>query len=148
MARAGLLDHRKFKRLVHILREPVPHVVGYLEVLWTTGYQQRDPFIGDKVDVELAAQFPGEPGKLCAALHEVGFIDAVPDRPGTFQVHDLYENAPRYVQIAMQRANKAPPTKDGEHLAPNGAHETPNDAHCAPDGAHCAPSVRKGKGRE
>jgi len=101
MARPGFKDHRKFKRLVHLLQEPVPHVLGYMECLWDVAYQNGDPFIGDAIDVELAAQYPGEPGKLCKALLSCGLIDEVDG--GKYQIHDLHENAPDYVKKRFMR---------------------------------------------
>ena len=102
MARAGLKDHMKFKRLVYILREPVPHVWGYLECLWATSYQQRSDQIGDRIDVELAADFPREPGKLVDALIVTGFIDLV---EGVHYVHDLVDHAPPYVRRTLKINN-------------------------------------------
>jgi len=102
MARAGLKDHPKFRRLVYILREPVPHVWGYLECLWATAYQQRSDRIGDKIDVELSADYPGEPGKLCDALVQAGFIDRAGD---VYYVHDLADHAPPYVRRTLKIVN-------------------------------------------
>src|SRR5262245_34366233 len=96
MARAGLLDHRKFKKLCHILKEPVPHVLGYLECMWVVSNQQRDAYIGDKLDVALATQFPGDAEVICEGLVNSGFLDRLPD--GSLQVHDFLEHAPPYVR--------------------------------------------------
>jgi hypothetical protein len=72
MARPGLQKHPKFRRLVALLGVPVPHGVGYLECLWEVSYECGNPAIGDVFDVELAAQWPGERGKLCEALTNCG----------------------------------------------------------------------------
>jgi hypothetical protein len=101
MARPDLFLNRKFLRLVHVLREPLSHVVGYLECMWHVCYQSGDAVLGDATGVELAAKYPGEPGRLAAALLECGFLDAVGD--GTYAVHDLYDHAPTYVQKRIQR---------------------------------------------
>ncbi len=101
MARPGLLQHPKFRRLVHTMREPVPHILGYLECLWQVAYECGQAVIGDAVDVELAAQFPGEPGKLTAALVGCGLIDTL--EGGRYQVHDLYDHAPDYVLDRARR---------------------------------------------
>jgi hypothetical protein len=101
MARPGLIDHTKFKRLVFILKEPVPHVWGYLECIWLVGYSHGNPHLGDEIDVELAAQFPGEPGKLCQALVKCGFINRIAD--GKYEIHDLLDNAPDYVRKRATR---------------------------------------------
>jgi hypothetical protein len=101
MARPGLKSHPKFRRLVHLLREPVPHVWGYLECLWEVAYQSGDPVIGDALDIELAAEYPGEPGKLCQALLDCRLLDQLED--GRIQIHDLHENAPEYVKKRFVR---------------------------------------------
>jgi hypothetical protein len=107
MARPGLQKHPKFRRLVATLAVPVPHVVGYLECLWEVTYECGNPILGDVLDVELAAQWPGERGRLCEALMacggegRIGFIEQIDD--GRYQVHDLFDHAPDYV---LQRRNK------------------------------------------
>ncbi len=95
MARPGLLNHPKFRRLAHILQEPIPHVLGYLECMWSVGYESGRALLGDAVDVELAAQYPGTPGKLFDALLSCRLIDLVDaDR---YAIHDLMDHAPEYV---------------------------------------------------
>jgi hypothetical protein len=145
MARPGFSSHLKFKRLVYILREPVPHVWGYLECLWEVAYANGDPSIGDSINVELAAQYPGEPGKLTAALHDVGLIDEI--EAGKFQVHDLHENCPDYVRKRFvrdqSRKNKYAPRgrpKDADDgiSPPNSGISPPNSGNgrlIAPNGA-------------
>jgi hypothetical protein len=96
MARPGFRHHPKFKRLVFLLQEPVPHVWGYCECLWDVAYQNGEATIGDAIDVELAAEYPGERGKLVNALLDCRLIDQLQD--GRYQIHDLLENAPEYVQ--------------------------------------------------
>src|SRR5262245_51849408 len=102
MARAGLQDHPKFRRLVYLLGEPVPHVVGYLECMWEVAYQRGNPTLGDRLDVELAAQYPGDQGKLVQALIDSKFVD---EENGLCLVHDLISNAPDYVKKRMRRSN-------------------------------------------
>src|SRR5262245_39492923 len=75
MARPGFTDHPKFRRLCHLLREPEPHVWGYMEFLWLTGYQHGNPVLGPATDVELAAKYPGMPGRLFEALLACRFIE-------------------------------------------------------------------------
>jgi hypothetical protein len=101
MARPTLWKHPKFLRLVHSLGEPVPHLVGYLECMWSVGYESGDPVLGDATAVELAAQWPGKRGKLCKALVTVGFLDALDG--GRYAIHDLIGNAPDYVQGRARR---------------------------------------------
>lgn len=109
MGRPGLMNHPKFSRLIYMLGEPKPHVRGYLELLWEVAYECGEARIGDVVDIELAAGWSGEPGKLCKALLECGgegrpgLIEEVPGEPGRYQVHDLYDHAPEYVRKRMDR---------------------------------------------
>jgi hypothetical protein len=103
MARPGLLVHPKFRRLVHILQLPVPYCLGLLECLWATAYENGDERIGDAVDVELAAQWPGKKGALAAALLDCRLID---DVGGHLHVHDLFDHAPHYVQARAEREAK------------------------------------------
>ena len=121
MARPGLRAHPKFRRLLHLLQEPAPHVRGYLEYLWEVGYEAGNPVIGDALDIELAAEYPGEPGKLCKALLDCRLIDRLED--GRFQIHDLLENAPEYVKKRLardqQRKHKyAPRNRPGSGNSP------------------------------
>jgi hypothetical protein len=110
MARPGLQVHPKFRRLVHALGEPVPHVLGYLECMWLVGYESGNPVLGDQVDVELASQYPGTAGRLCQALLDCKFIDAMPD--GRYQIHDLPENAPSYVESHPRREEERKKVKN------------------------------------
>jgi hypothetical protein len=136
MAKPGFQHHPKFKRLVYILREPVPHVWGYCECLWNVAYQNGDPLIGDSMDIELAAQYPGEPGKLTQALLVVRLIDEV--EGGKFQIHDLHENAPDYVKKRFMRDQSrkntyAPRTRrETRNSPPNSELDRPNVQNCTP----------------
>ncbi len=109
MARPGFSKHPKFRRLVHILKEPMPHVRGYLELLWEVSYEAGNPVIGDETDVALACEFPGDASKItnalltCGAEGGPGFIESAPDQPGRFQIHDLFDHAPRYVKLRQSR---------------------------------------------
>ncbi len=110
VARPGLMDHRKFRRLVALLGVGSAQVRGHLEMLWDSAYQNGDPYIGDQTDVELAAGWLGDPGVLCKALVECGgvgpgFIDQRPDEP-TFDVHDLFDHAPEYVKSRWRMERK------------------------------------------
>jgi hypothetical protein len=101
MARPGLVSHPKFRRLVHVLNVPVPHALGYLECMWSVCYERGDPLLGDALDVELAAQWPGEQGKPFKALLDCRFIDQLEhDR---YEVHDLFDHAPDYVRKRRER---------------------------------------------
>ena len=153
MARPTLYIHPKFRRLVHALQEPVPHVLGYLELLWNVGYQSGDPMLGDALDVELAAQFPGEPGRLVKALAECRLID---EADGRFQIHDLYDHAPDYVQKRFTREQerkrkfsshnrpltagwRSDPANLGGQTAPSGGQGEPAGGQTAPSGGQGEP---------
>jgi hypothetical protein len=113
MARIGLRNHPKFRRLVAMLSMPEAYVLGHLQMLWETAYELGDA-IGDATDVEVAAGWVGDPGVLCAALASCGgcgrsgFLD--PDtsegRQGCYVVHDLYENAPRYIKTRIYKKTR------------------------------------------
>jgi hypothetical protein len=138
MARPGLDKNVKFRSLCRMLGEPRPHVRGYLEYLWEVAYENGDPVIGDADAVESAAEYPGKPGEFCRCLLEcggfgrAGFIEETPGRAGIFQIHDLFENAPRYVQVRKQREQErreynAVPTARAQRrsVAHNGASPAP-----------------------
>jgi len=107
MGRPGLTQNRKFRRLARALGSDAL-ARGSLELLWDTAYEAGNDYLGDADDVELAARWVGEPGVLFKALIDAGgedcagFIERDPDRSG-FRVHDLFENAPEYVQKRMLR---------------------------------------------
>jgi hypothetical protein len=108
MGRPGLTRHRKFRRLARELRsEAIAR--GCLELLWDSSYESGDEYLGDGADVEAAARWDGEAGKLTQALllaggdGHAGFIEEVSGHPGHYCVHDLFENAPDYVQKRRER---------------------------------------------
>ena len=108
MGRPGLTKHRKFRRLARDLGGEVI-ARGCLEFLWDSSYENGDEYLGDCADLEAAARWDGESGKLTQALllaggdGHAGFIEEVSDHPGHYCVHDLFENAPEYVQKRMER---------------------------------------------
>ena len=103
MAKPGLTSNTKFRRARHELSVPVPHLIGYLECLWAVGYESGCAVIGDAIDIELAAQWPGEPGELFKALlnaggpGRVGFIEPAEDGQDRYQIRNLFKHAPGYV---------------------------------------------------
>jgi hypothetical protein len=109
MARPGLSKHPKFRRLVKMLNAPMPHVRGYLELLWEVAYENGNPVIGDATDVALACEYPGKPDDILQALLSCGgeghsgFIDPVEDSPGRYEIHNLFDHAPDYVKGRMER---------------------------------------------
>lgn len=101
MAKPELRDHRKFLKLKRLLGAPTPHVMGYLECLWLRGYQTGNPVVGDSLDVESAAEYPGEIGTFTKAALDAGFLDLGED--GRYSIHDLFEHAPSYAKKRMVR---------------------------------------------
>jgi hypothetical protein len=101
------MKHPKFARLVHMLALPPAHVRGHLELLWDVAYESGSDLLGDSVDVEIAAGWIGEPGKLaeallkCGGISRHGFVDV--DESGTYRVHDLFDHAPGYVKKRRER---------------------------------------------
>ena len=108
MGRPGLGVNPKFRRLSMVLGSRAT-ARGSLELLWETGYESGNDEIGDVVDVELACDWHGEPGTLCDALLECGgndkkgFLEPIPEKPGRFRIHDLFDHAPRYVNDRVKR---------------------------------------------
>jgi len=92
MGRPGLTDHRKFKRLTRAVGSAT-QARGGLEFMWDAANQNGDEYLGDALDVEAACHWDGEPG----------FIEEVPEQPGHYRVHDLFDHAPEYVQKRMVR---------------------------------------------
>lgn len=130
MAKPELRDHRKFLKLKRLLGEPTPHVLGYLDCLWHRGYQTGTAFIGDALDVEAAAEYPGEPGRFAQAAFEAGFLDR--DADSSFLIHDLYDHAPKYAQMRMRRKGNAPDMSETVTNVPHlGTTVTANGNECA-----------------
>lgn len=131
MARSELRTHPKFKRLVRRLELPVPYVVGLLECLWQCGYATGSPLIGDCVDVELAAEWPGPSGVLFDALLAERWIDHI---GGRYWIHDLYDHAPEYVRKRMDRRKLSTEPKDlPPKTADNGVQSLPNGSSTQPN---------------
>ncbi len=112
MGRPTLTRHPKFQRLARALGSEAL-ALGHLEFMWLVAYENGDPRLGDSADVEAAAHWTGKAGKLTKALlraggsGRAGFIESVPGNSGrgVFQVHDLEDHAPAYVQRRMEREN-------------------------------------------
>lgn len=91
----------KFRRLVYLLKIPIPYVLGHLELLWHFGNESGE-VIGDLTNLELAAEWQGKPGELTEALLKcggegrAGFIDESINHPGIYKLHDWYDHAPKY----------------------------------------------------
>ncbi len=137
MARPGLQSHPKFRRLVYVLGVPVPHALGYLECLWTVAYDRGSASIGDSVDVELAAQWPGEKGVLAKALASCGFIDEI---DGQFHIHDLAENAPEYVKKRLARESERKLASRNRKTSAEWRKTADTDRRTADNGVQCPPN--------
>lgn len=70
-----VLRNRDFKRLVRLLNEPVPHILGYLLMLWHSAIESDDANFGDAVDVEAAAGYSGPNRAFAAVFADCGFLD-------------------------------------------------------------------------
>lgn len=131
MAKPELRDHRKFLKLRRLLGEPTPHVMGYLECLWLRGYQTGNPAIGDELDVEAAAEYPGDEGKFAKAVVAAGFVDR--DEKGHHSIHDLFDHAPKYVQLRMVRKETAPEGTTWDSITrPRGSKKSPKNGSSEP----------------
>jgi len=119
MALPGFRNHPKFRRLVAALRMPEAHVLGHVEMMWEVCYESGNAVLGDSVDVELAAGWVGEPGALCRALAECGgktrsgLIEEI--EPDVWQVHDLLDHAPEYVDSRRKRMEERGKDKTCSH---------------------------------
>lgn len=147
MARPGLMNHPKFRRLVLQLGLPVAHTRGLLELLWETAYECGDPFIGDSTDVELAAGWTGQPGELTSALltcggSRSGFIETANDDRTGYRIHDLWHHAPDYVQKRRRRELARRTRGDDDHLSSATGLQCPdNGGQCPPLNGQQSPKV-------
>lgn len=139
MAKPELRDHRKFLKLKRLLGEPTPHVLGYLDCLWHRGYQTGSALVGDALDVEAAAEYPGDAGDFTKAAHAAGFLDL--DGDGNYLIHDLFEHAPTYAKKRMRRRGTAPKSAhadtETEKSCPRGQQNDQNEA-----GRHTEPRTK------
>lgn len=99
MARPGLTRHRKFLRLAQVLQGRAL-AFGALGLIWEVAYENGDPLVGDELSVEAAADWRGQPGHLCRALVECGFLSAT---EAGYVVHDFWTHAPAYVRKRRKR---------------------------------------------
>lgn len=87
-----ILRHPKLVRLCQMLGEPVPHVVGYLELLHHA-FHTEGSVIRTGRELEAAAQYPGSPGKLHRALVECQLVEGTPDG---LHAQDFLAQKPEY----------------------------------------------------
>jgi endogenous inhibitor of DNA gyrase (YacG/DUF329 family) len=106
MAKPELLASPKLRKLVRKLALPKAHVVGLLEIMWHSGYSAKTDVLGDVDDVEVAAEWEGEPGKLAEVLAAERWID-FDETLGAYRIHDFSDHAPAYVVKSMEDAHAA-----------------------------------------
>ena len=102
MGRPGLSQNKKFRRLSLELKSTAT-ARGHLELMWDSAYEAGDEFLGDSLDVELAASWNGNTGFLCNLLVKTGFID---ESAGIYTIHDFWHHAPAYVRKRRSRENE------------------------------------------
>lgn len=132
---------------------------GRVHFVWDVAYDRADALIGDRLDVELAACWKGEPGAFCKAMADCRLLD---EHEGKFYVHDLEDHCPEYVLKRIQRKMHAASqdtvrrtlAAQRKTAANNGGQRTPEDAmrsttannggRCPPDGAMRRTSANNG----
>jgi hypothetical protein len=142
MGRPGLPRHRKFRRLERSLGS---HNLarGALETIWDVAYENGDEYLGDSSDVEAAARWDGEAGKLTKALLDAGggdgsgFIEEMQGKPGRYTVHDLWHHAPDYVRKRRRREDDR--RRKGDPVGSADA-DSSVDSQYPPDDGHWTPS--------
>jgi hypothetical protein len=102
----NLSRHWKFRRLARAVGSPVL-ARGLLELLWEAAYEAASEYIGGPADIADAAGWTGEPLELVAILREAELLDE--RAPGEYVVHDLWDHAPKYVQLRWTRAHPETP---------------------------------------
>lgn len=130
MARPGLMTNVKFKLLARLLGLPRPNVRGLLEVLWDVAHESGNPVLGGADAVEAAAEWPGEAGKLFAALRDCRLIDQRDD--GAWEIHDYWHHAPEYVKARTGREAERRKDKTCEGCGVAFHSPDPRAKHCTP----------------
>lgn len=130
MAKEGLIVHRKFRRLVSILKMNQAHVLGHLEMIYLSAHVAADPNFADGPTLEAAACWEGKEGQLTQALRTAGLLDK--GRGHVLTLHDYWDHAPDYVQKRAAR-RAAPDGAERRRTAPNGGQRTPTDPIPIPD---------------
>ena len=157
MARPGLTQHRKFRRLARALDASfvgLGRVLarGYLELLWDSCYESGEEYVGTADDIETLVGWTGESGMLTRALVEaglpegVGFLEPV-DGTG-YRVHDLWHHAPEYVgkrrKRELERQRKEAPLMErrvsDRRTEPSGGQWPPSPSSQAGHGETPSPS--------
>lgn len=112
MARPGLTNHRKFRRLAKNLGSAVI-ARGVLELIWESCYESGDEYVGTAEDIDQLIGWTGETGIVALALVAAGlpeghgFLEPVEAEeaggPLRYRVHDLWHHAPDYVTKRRKR---------------------------------------------
>jgi hypothetical protein len=103
--KTGAKTNRKTRRLIQRLGMAG---WGHLTFFWMEASHERPDGIlhGWTVDdVELAAEWTGEPGKFVEALLNIGFLEKTDD--GIFVIHDWPEHQPFIAEEPVRRAQAA-----------------------------------------
>jgi len=97
MAKLSLRNHPKFKLVKRDLKLCDAYLLGHLEMLWQTAYENVGYFLPMFTvdEIEISADWQGETGELCASLCKRGFIDEIDEQ---YQIHNLLKHAPDYVK--------------------------------------------------
>lgn len=122
--------HRKFRRLVSLLKMNQAHVLGHLEMIYLSAHVAADPTFADGPTLEAAACWDGKEGQLVQALRTCGLVDKM--RGHALTLHDYWDHAPDYVQKRAAR-RAAPNGAERRHSAPDGSQRTPTDPIPIPD---------------
>jgi hypothetical protein len=95
-----------------LLNMPRPYVRGLLESMWEVGWQNVSPVLGDSVDVELAAEWPGDAGVFTKHCKDSGFLN---EDCGVFTIHDYWDHAPDYVTKRYARKQATEKARREKH---------------------------------
>lgn len=135
MARPGLRNHPKFRRLMHLLGESESQARGCLECMWDVAYECGNPVIGDAIDVQLACKTSIDSERLVRSLMDsggpgrAGFIEQ--DEDGRYIVHDLFDHAPSYVQTRADRESERQIVKACEACGTQYHASDPRSRYCS-----------------
>lgn len=165
MARPGLTNHRKFRRLAKQLGSAVI-ARGVLELIWESCYESGDEYVGTAEDIDHLIGWAGEPGTVALALVSAGlpeghgFLEPVAAEEGggpiRYRVHDLWHHAPDYVtkrrKREMERWERSKPELSAERrrTAPTSDSQdedgrTPSPAPAPSPAPSTPPSVESAK---
>ncbi len=117
MPKPGFLSHRKFLKLVAVIRPHVPAganpeavALGHYEFLASTQHVAGSPLIGDSNDLEAVSRWYGAAGEWTNALLRcgtgadgAGLIEEVEPGSGLYQLHDYWDHAPDFVKKRDKR---------------------------------------------